>query len=342
MNRQEVSCELPYLQEDGKCETTLFNYYDPFLTWLRVLAIFEYGLLLLMFIATLFVYIRSHLKNISSSGRPATERQNLFFRYNVGCLLFSALGMAGILFYSYNDFLLTLDVSSEEGKSTVLGVFIGCNCLFESSFLFLPVLKEIMGSFTLTEKEERTFYMGIRAGLAYPIFSSVVLYLLGQQSFTFSFFLTYCFLSFLPQTVLLLCLLLQIVDTVLDGLYDLKQRYEENSKVEGSSIRKNSLANLCVKLNRYLFPRSRRCVSSGVLEGEFNLRSRLGGLRSSVEKIRMSFIAFRESTDYSNTENPYVVVVHRLCHCSTNNDAPMQSYNRFSHLFCIKPGICFK
>eukprot|EP00924_Labyrinthula_sp_SR-Ha-C_P008730 snap_masked-scaffold_2-processed-gene-0.22-mRNA-1 protein AED:1.00 eAED:1.00 QI:0/0/0/0/1/1/2/0/368 len=255
MSREEFDCKLPFVEKGGECNTTIFEKYESFLSVLRYCTLVEFGLLLFLLFAVLFAYVGSYIskkKSTSGKGRGKSSQQDRFFAYNTSSLIFSALSTAGLWFFAYNGFLLDLEFDSPEGRINAWVLFLSYNSFFIANYSFLPVLKELMGSFAFSNQQGRRFYLGLKIGFIYPIVV-VIPFVMLLYTFepTIPYFLSYCFVAFIFQTLLLVYLLLTIIDTVIRGIKGLESRYGANPTNEEQVKTAHKLRVLSAKLKQY-------------------------------------------------------------------------------------------
>eukprot|EP00924_Labyrinthula_sp_SR-Ha-C_P006905 maker-scaffold_8-snap-gene-4.4-mRNA-1 protein AED:0.16 eAED:0.51 QI:136/0/0.33/1/0/0/3/0/332 len=217
-----TDCELPFILVESRCEVTVFEEFEPFTTYLRYFALVEFGVLFLLLIAALFAYIGSSIsKNRKQvvGEKSRSEQRNKFFLYNAFCLFLSAISIAGLWFFAYNGFILDLEFNSARGRINASVLFISLNTFYMSNYSFLPVLNQLMGSFAFDNVSQERFNCGLRIGFIYPFIAD--------------------------------SLMCPLIDTVINGLNSLKDRYSSTPTSSRNSNMLNSLNDFSRKLQFY-------------------------------------------------------------------------------------------
>eukprot|EP00924_Labyrinthula_sp_SR-Ha-C_P008729 snap_masked-scaffold_2-processed-gene-0.23-mRNA-1 protein AED:1.00 eAED:1.00 QI:0/-1/0/0/-1/1/1/0/371 len=256
--KEETECELPFLLENGECNTTIFSEFEDILHPFKTFAVLNISILILLVFLVLTAYVRAQLSQLSRSRFFLENEQKrikeTFFRYNFGCLLLSFVGLCALLYCALNSFLLELDLKTTPGKINASLLFISFSLLFLSNYSFLPVLRNLLGVFAFSTQVAKRFNNGLKFGVILSVVTQIpVIILFLNNFFDIHSYLSYIFSVYLIHCVLLVYLLLAIIDNVITQLKKLTDRFKNRESELSPQARKtlNSQIDFCRKLRSY-------------------------------------------------------------------------------------------
>eukprot|EP00924_Labyrinthula_sp_SR-Ha-C_P007718 snap_masked-scaffold_28-processed-gene-1.11-mRNA-1 protein AED:1.00 eAED:1.00 QI:0/0/0/0/1/1/2/0/347 len=231
-------CETPFLlDKENLCNLTVYEFYEPFTTYLWRVSI---ALDMLMFFSLLVILVsflkankNKWYKNRRYSITPDEGKKKLFFKYNLLTILFLLIGAIFHLHLTYNNFLYDLDFRSNLGKKNSICIVYLSIFLYAGNFTFLPILKELLGLTKLSSRYEIPFFFFMP-------------YLIYFEELEFATFKIICYSHGIISAILLIIVLYFTVTIVLQRFQDLTQHYIDNNKKREEI---NKLYTFKVKLN---------------------------------------------------------------------------------------------
>eukprot|EP00924_Labyrinthula_sp_SR-Ha-C_P007728 snap_masked-scaffold_28-processed-gene-1.18-mRNA-1 protein AED:1.00 eAED:1.00 QI:0/0/0/0/1/1/3/0/343 len=229
------NCEAPFLFEEGDCNSTVAEFYEPFSYYLRVGSTSFDVLVVLILSAILISFLKAHatewMKTQEPTSRTSSGKRNYFFKYNLLTILFLLTATVFHTYLCYHNFLYDVDFSSLQGKRNSLCVVYMIVFYYTGTFCFLPILKELLGLSKIEPKYEKiqniSLFLSVIATLPYAILMPFLIYM---EKLTLSEFILISFLHGMIKGILLSLVLYFVVDLAIKEIQNLTNHYIQAGK----------------------------------------------------------------------------------------------------------------